>query len=201
MSQSELLLDKHAKRFIDPKHARKAARGILFDGEGSAYATDGIQGLKFEGFPEVGFSWVRTLGGKVIEEAHDNILNVMQNSFSKELTPAGRFPVKVFRSAADQLLAVYKVDEKSLPVALRGHYRTELLGKDGKLILQFEGLEVSGSIEIGEYSGEDFTLHLNCKRLMDCLSVFDNSHVELLYGRHLLRFESDGIATLLLPII
>lgn len=201
MSQSELLLDKHAKKFIDLQHERKAARGLLFDGEGSAYATDGIQAIKFEGFPEVGFSWLQNLNGVVIEEAHDNLLHTMQTSFTKDLASDGLVNVKQFKDAADQLLAVYKVDEKSLPGASRGSYRTALEAKEGKLVLSFKGVDVSGSAEIGEYTGEDFTLYVNCKRLLDCLSVFDSSRVEMLHGRHLLRFESDGIATLLLPII
>ncbi|MBG9548331.1 hypothetical protein [Cytobacillus firmus] len=200
MSNSELLLKKFEKKFIDPEHPKKLIRGTTFDGEGNAFATDGFQALKISGFPVDGNVWIRGLNGKPIDEK-PSLLNTLKMLFKREsLELVGTVDPKEILEGARLILSVQKEDLKSQEKKVRELNKVRLLGENGRMVIEYKGIEVIGSVTVG--SSKDFSISVNNKRLIDCLSVFEKEtdSVKVLVSQTLLRFESVGVAVVLLPI-
>lgn len=200
MPNSELLLKKFEKKFIDPNHPKKLIRGTMFDGEGNAFATDGIQALKVSGFPVDGNVWIRGLNGKPIDEK-PSLLNTLKMLFKREsLELIATIDPKKLLDGARLIHGVQKEDLKSQEKKVRELNKVKLLGENGRMVIEYKGIEVVGSVTVG--SSKDFSVSVNNKRLIDCFSVFEKEtdSVKVLVSQTLLRFESVGVAVVLLPI-
>ena len=182
---------KHAPKFINPKHSMKAIHGYTMDGEGFAWATDGIQLLRSAGFPDEGEVLIKDLKGRTINEVPPKFSRLMP-----ELPVATALNVKTTLQAAKLLAAVAKSVK---------HETVELIGSEGLIHLKLdaEDAEVKGSVCIGWLElGVKFEKSMNMERLVTCLNVFDGfaGTVALRVGSSQVIFSAGGIDTLLLLV-
>lgn len=196
----ESILTKHAKKFIDPKHSKAELRGTLFDGEGSAYAVDAIQCLKVSGLVPIGFPWIQGLNGKPVE-ADPSHLPVLDKIFSRELDAITNVKVKELLGAVKLLHSIQKEDLKSKDSKHKYQMKVTFISEEGAFILRYEGFDVTGSIEIGSCD-KDFRMSVNCKRLLDCISVFEKDFetIDISADKTMMRFDTENVSTLLVRL-
>jgi len=156
---SELVLDKHASKFIDPKNLNKRIHGITYDENGQTLITDGIQLLRIKGFPEINSAELRDLKGNKL-----NVVPVNFNHFFSDTVITTELNVKETLGVCKTILAVMKVAKIEDIVNI-------INNEEGKLVIRFQSEVVSGNHTLVET--KPINKYLSISRFIKCLSVFD----------------------------